>query len=63
MRAATSQKCEAVPRRARVQGSSTSVSLNSRLEKEEEEEEARRREQGRARLPRSLTHCLSLAQA
>jgi len=38
---AISQKCAAVPRRARIQGSQTFVSLNSRLEsnKEEEEEE------------------------
>ena len=37
----TSQKCEAVPRRARIQGSYTCVSLKSRPEsnKEEEEEE------------------------
>ena len=35
----TSQKCEAVPRRARSQGSHTSDSLNSRLESNEEEEE------------------------
>ena len=32
------QKCEAVPRRARVEGSSTCVSLNSRLESNEEKE-------------------------
>ena len=42
LRTTTSQKCEAVPRRARIQGSWTIVSLNSRLEsnrgKEEEEE-------------------------
>ena len=35
----TSQKCEAVPRRARIDGSQTFVSLNSRLDSNEEEEE------------------------
>ena len=39
-----SQKCEAVPRRACVQGSKTCVSLNSRLENKKEE---RRREGGK----------------
>ena len=34
-----SQACKAVPRRARMQGSSTSVSLNSRLESDTDEEE------------------------
>ena len=34
----TLQKCAVVPRRARVQGSQTFVSLNSRLENNEEEE-------------------------
>ena len=36
-RGATSQKCEAAPRRARIQGSSTLVSLNPRLESNKEE--------------------------
>jgi len=31
LRATTSQKCEAVPRRARIEGSLTCVSLNSKL--------------------------------
>ena len=35
----TSQNCEAVPRRARIQGAWTCVSLNSRLESNKEEEE------------------------
>ena len=35
----TSQKCEAVPRRVRMQGSYTFASLNSRLESNREEEE------------------------
>ena len=35
----SSQKCEAVPRRARIQGSLTRVSLNSRLDRNKEEEE------------------------
>ena len=35
----TSQKREAVPRRARISGSQTCVSLNSRLESTKEEEE------------------------
>ena len=41
MRTTTSQKCAAVPRRARIEGSKTFVSPNSRLDsnKEEEEEE------------------------
>ena len=41
LRTSTMQKCEVFPRRARIQGSYTCVSLNSRLEsnKEEEEEE------------------------
>ena len=38
-RTTTSQKCEAVPRRARIQGSWTFVPLNSRLERNEAEEE------------------------
>jgi len=33
--------CEAVPRRTRIQGASTCVSLNSRLESNQEEEEER----------------------
>jgi len=37
--ATTSQKCAAVPRRARISGSETFVSLNSRLESNKEEEE------------------------
>ena len=36
----TTQKCEAVPRRARIQGSRTCVSPNSRLESDKEEEGA-----------------------
>jgi len=39
LRATTSQKCAAVPRRARIEGSKTCVSLNSRLESNKEEEE------------------------
>jgi len=35
---AGASKCEAVPRRARIQGSSTFASLNSRLESNDEEE-------------------------
>ena len=38
-RTITQQKCEAVPRRARMQGSQSVVSLNSRFESKEEEEE------------------------
>ena len=38
-RTTTSQKCEAVPGRARIEGSLTFVSLNSRLDSEKEEEE------------------------
>ena len=34
----STHKCEAVPRRARIQGSYTCVSLNSGLESNEEEE-------------------------
>ena len=40
LRTTPSQKCAAVPRRARIQGSYTLVSLNSRLESERKEEEA-----------------------
>jgi hypothetical protein len=40
LRTTTSQKYEAVPRRARFQGSKTVVSLNSRLESNQEEGEA-----------------------
>ena len=40
----TSQKCEAVPRRARISGSWTFVSLNSRLESNKEETWARGRD-------------------
>ena len=36
-----SQNCDAVPRRARISGSYTFVSLNSRLESNDEEEEER----------------------
>ena len=36
-----SQKCAAVPRRARIEGSKTCVSPNSRLESNKEEEEGR----------------------
>ena len=39
LRTTTSQKCAAVPRRARIQGSKTFVSLNSRLESNTEEDE------------------------
>jgi len=35
----TAQKCEAVPRRARIDGSQTFVSLNSRLDSNEDEED------------------------
>ena len=38
LRTTTSQKREAVSRRARIQGSQTSVSLNSRLESKKPEE-------------------------
>ena len=38
LRTTTSQNCEAVPRRARIQGSWTFVSLNYRLESNREEE-------------------------
>ena len=38
-RTATSQKCEAVRRRARIQGSWTFVLLNSGLERDKEQEE------------------------
>ena len=38
IRTTTSQKCEAVPRRARIWGSWTCVSLHSRLESNKEEE-------------------------
>ena len=40
LKTTTAQKCAAVPRRARIQGSSTLVSRNFRLESNEEEEEA-----------------------
>ena len=33
------EDCEAVPRRTRIQGASTCVSLNSRLESKQEEED------------------------
>ena len=39
LRTTTWQKCEAIPRRARIQGAHTFVSLNSRLESHKEEEE------------------------
>jgi len=38
-RVSPSQKCEAVPRRARISGSQTFVSPNSRLESHKEAEE------------------------
>jgi len=38
----TLQKCEAVPRRARIEGSYTCASLNSRLESNKEEVTLRR---------------------
>ena len=37
LRTATSQKCEALPRRARIEGSQTCVSADSRLESNKEE--------------------------
>jgi len=37
MCATTSQKCEAVPKRSRIQGSYTFASLNARLESNKEE--------------------------
>jgi len=43
LRTTTSQKCAAIPRRARIQGSWTCVSLNSRLESNKER---RRRKMG-----------------
>ena len=39
LKTTASQNIEAVPRRARIQGSCTFVSLNSRLESNKEEEE------------------------
>ena len=39
LRTPDSRKCEAVPRRARIEGAKTLVSLNSRLEINREEEE------------------------
>ena len=39
LRTTTSQTCAAVPRRTRIQGSQTFVSLNSRLESDIEEED------------------------
>ena len=38
LRTTTSQKCEALPRRARIEGSQTCVSADSRLESNKEEE-------------------------
>ena len=38
LRTTSSQKCEAVPSRARIQGAQTCASLNSRLEGNKEEE-------------------------
>jgi len=40
LRTTTSQKCEAVPRRARIQGSWNFESLNSRLESNKEEKKS-----------------------
>jgi len=42
LRTTTSQKCEAVPRGARIQGPQTVVSRNSRLERNKEEEKTLR---------------------
>ena len=53
LRTSTAQKCAAIPRTARISGSHTFVSLNSRLESNAEEVEALRVEV-RA-VPRSLT--------
>jgi hypothetical protein len=39
LRTASYQKCVAVPRRDRIQGSKIVVSLNSRLESDEKQEE------------------------
>ena len=41
LRTTTSQKCAAVPRRARIEGSYSFVSLNSRLESNKEEKKPR----------------------
>ena len=43
----TSQECEKVPRRARIEGSYTLVSLNSRLERNNVEEEVTKMMHGR----------------
>ena len=45
-RTTASQKCEVVPRRARIQGSYTFESLNSRPESDKEERRRRRRKHG-----------------
>ena len=42
LRTPSQQKCGAIPRRARIQGSKIVVSLNSRLESNEEEEEEKK---------------------
>ena len=51
-RTITSHKCAAVPRRARIEGSYTFASLNSRLETNEEEEGKAERD-----LERKEVHC------
>jgi hypothetical protein len=52
--ASTSQKCEVVPKRARVQGSWTFVSLKFRLESNKEEEEKVTPAAGRVPKPLNL---------
>jgi len=47
----TSEICEAVPSRARIQGARTFVSLNSRLESNKKEERTARGSRGRGCFP------------